>query len=57
MLSDNLLRYSTPERMTYHLPPEEQQCHHLEITFINELIKEPTATVHFSEEAKTHLLS
>ena len=39
VVKDPKMRYSTPEKMTYHLPKEEQS-HDYEITFLDELVKD-----------------
>jgi hypothetical protein len=52
--NDKGLRYSTPEKLTYHLPKEEQH-HDIQITFIGDLLKDKT--VNLSEEKQVTLRS
>ena len=54
-MNDRVMRFLTPERFTYYLPKEEQKQHDISITFINELLKDPT--VHLSEEQKEAIRS
>ena len=48
IVKDKQLRFSTPKKFTYHLPKEEQH-HDIEITFIQDLIKQDSR---IKEESK-----
>ena len=58
MIKDPVMRYSTPEKQTYHLPKEDQH-HDIEITFLKDILKDKKSVlpVAVSEDVVEHLLS
>ena len=57
METDPCLRFSTPEKLTYHQSIEDQHHSNIEITFLEDIIKDKTVAMHISEEVKEKLLS
>ena len=57
MVTDPCLRFSTPEKQTYHQCIEDQHHENIEITFLGDVLKDKKSAMHISEETKEKLLS